>query len=128
MATDIASLTLFNLINLIGYYSTACVFSSRCVCLLCLSASSFVRNSFAQREHRRVPDSYSYTSYDLGNIANISYWIFGSVQISPYPTYIDKSIYMKLTFCSSSELQPNQNYSSQINEEEAKVLGATFYE
>jgi hypothetical protein len=35
---------------------------------------------------------------------------------------------MKLTFCSSSELQPNQNYSSQINEEEAKVLAATFYE
>ena len=64
----------------------------------------------------------------IGNIANISCWIFGSVQISPYPTYIDKSIYMKLTFCSSSELQPNQNYASQINEEEAKVLGATFYD
>jgi hypothetical protein len=64
----------------------------------------------------------------IGNIANISYWIFGSVQISPYPTYIDKSIYTKLTLCSSSELQPNQNFSAQINEEEAKVLAATFYE
>jgi hypothetical protein len=54
------------------------------------------------------------------NIANISYWIFGSVQIPPYPMYIDKSIYINLTFCSSSKLQANQNHSSQINEEEAK--------
>jgi len=39
---------------------------------------------------------------------------------TPYPMYIDKSIHIELTDCSSSKLQPNQNYSSQINEEEAK--------